>query len=128
VKLRHLQATVCVALVLISQTQQGIAQQVVLATQQGSPTAPATPQTVQNDTTGNPSLPQAPTPKLTEPLFLRPSLKDYSRGKSGLPNPFRWYTSTDYPAPRLSNSPRLGDLLRDGKIYLSLADAVTLAL
>ena len=127
-KLRHLQASVCVALMLLSTAQQGIAQQVVLAAQQGSPTAPAAPQQVQNDTTGNPGLPQAPTPKLTEPLFLRPTLKDYSRGKLGLPNPLRWYTPTDYPAPRLSNSPRLGDLLRDGKIYLSLSDAVTLAL
>lgn len=127
-KLRHLQASVCVALMLMSTAQQGIAQQVVLAAQQGSPTAPAAPQQVQNDTTGNPGLPQAPTPKLTEPLFLRPTLKDYSRGKLGLPNPLRWYTPTDYPAPRLSNSPRLGDLLRDGKIYLSLSDAVTLAL
>jgi outer membrane protein len=128
VKLRHLQASVCVALLLMSTAQQGIAQQVVLATQQGSPTAPAAPQQVQNDTTGNPGLPQAPTPKLTEPLFLRPTLKDYSRGKLGLPNPLRWYTPTNYPAPRLSNSPRLDDLLRDGKIYLSLSDAVTLAL
>ena len=127
-KLRHLQASVCVALLLMSTAQQGIAQQVVLATQQGSPTAPAAPQQVQNDTTGNPGLPQAPTPKLTEPLFLRPTLKDYSRGKLGLPNPLRWYTPTNYPAPRLSNSPRLDDLLRDGKIYLSLSDAVTLAL
>jgi outer membrane protein len=128
VKLRHLQASVCVVLLLMSTAQQGIAQQVVLATQQGSPTAPAAPQQVQNDTTGNPGLPQAPTPKLTEPLFLRPTLKDYSRGKLGLPNPLRWYTPTNYPAPRLSNSPRLDDLLRDGKIYLSLSDAVTLAL
>ncbi len=32
------------------------------------------------------------------------------------------------PLPRLGNTPRLDDLLRDGKIYLSLSDAVTLAL
>lgn len=122
--LRHWQASVCVAVMLMSTAQQGMAQQIVLATPQGSPTTPQ----VQNDTTGTPGLPQAPEPKLTEPLFLRPTLKDYSRGKLGLPNPFRWYTPTNYPAPRLSNSPRLDDLLRDGKIYLSLSDAVTLAL
>jgi len=101
--------------------QQAMAQQV-------SPTAPAPALQVQNDTTGTPGLPQAPAPKLTEPLFLRPSTKDYSKGKSGFPDPLRWYTSATYPAPRLSNTPRLDDLLRDGKIYLSLSDAVTLAL
>lgn len=126
--LRHWQGSVCVALMLMSTAQQGFAQQVVLATQQSSPTAPAAPQPVQNDTTGTPGLPQAPQPRPTEPLFLRPTPKDYSRGKLGLPNPFVWYTPSTYPAPRLSNSPRLDDLLRDGKIYLSLSDAVTLAL
>jgi outer membrane protein TolC len=104
------------------------AQQNALAAQQVSPTKAAPPQQVQNDTTGTPGLPQAPAPKLTEPLFLRPTAKDYSKGKLGLPNPLRWYTATAYDAPRLTNTPRLDDLLRDGKIYLSLSDAVTLAL
>ena len=36
--------------------------------QQTNPTAPAMPQTVVNDTTGQRGLPQAPQPKLTEPL------------------------------------------------------------
>jgi outer membrane protein len=140
VKLRHWQASVCVALTLLStlppaaisqasaQQATQAAQQATLANQQASPTAPASPQAVQNDTTGNPSLPQAPTPILTQPLFLRPTFKDYSKGKFGFPDPLRWYTATNYPAPRLSNTPRLDDLLRDGKIYLSLSDAVTLAL
>jgi outer membrane protein len=113
---------------LLSQLQQSPAQQTVLAVQQASPTAPAAPAQVQNDTTGTPGLPQAPAPLPTQPLFLRPTLKDYSKGKFGFPNPLRWYTATDYPTPRLSNTPRLDDLLRDGKIYLSLSDAVTLAL
>ncbi len=93
-----------------------------------SPTAPAAPQTVENDTTGQPGLPQAPQPKLTEPLYMRPTARDYSVAKPFLPNPLRDYTALDYPAPRLSNTPRLNDLLRDGKIFLSLSDAVTLAL
>jgi outer membrane protein len=135
VNLRHWQASTCVALTLLSTVPQGLAQQTNLIAQQASltaqqvgPTTPATPQAVQNDTTGTPGLPQAPAPKLTEPLFLRPSLSDYSKGKRGFPNPLLWYTATNYPAPRLSNTPRLDDLLRDGKIYLSLSDAVTLAL
>ncbi len=128
-RLRHWQASVCVTLTLMSSTLQPLfAQQTALAVQQVSPTKAAAPQQIQNDTTGTPGLPQAPAPKLTEPLFLRPTAKDYSKGKLGLPNPLRWYTPTDYPAPRLTNTPRLDDLLRDGKIYLSLSDAVTLAL
>lgn len=127
-KLRHWQASVCVAVMLMSTVQPAMGQQTNLVAQQVSPTAPASAQQVQNDTTGARGLPQAPEPKLTEPLFLRPTLKDYSRGKLGLPDPLRWYTPSDYPSPRLTNTPRLDDLLRDGKIYLSLSDAVTLAL
>ncbi len=106
-------------------------QQGVPAQQQGvpaSPTTPAAPQPIRNDTTGTPGLPQAPEPKLTEPMFLRPTSTDYTRGHGFRPNPFGIYMPRTYPEPRLSNVPKLDDLLRDGKIYLSLADAVTLAL
>ena len=131
-RLRHWQAGVGVVLTLnvlvMSSAQPLFAQQATIAAQQVSPTAPAAPQQVLNDTTGTPGLPQAPAPKPTDPLFLRPTAKDYSKGKLGLPNPLRWYTATSYPEPRLSNTPRLDSLLRDGKIYLSLSDAVTLAL
>jgi outer membrane protein TolC len=128
VKLSHWQASVCIALTLMSNAPAGVAQQADISAQQVSPTSPSAPQRVQNDTTGTPGLPQAPAPHNTQPLFLRSTPKDYSRGKSGFPNPFRWYTATDYPKPSLSNSPRMDDLLRDGKIYLSLSDAVTLAI
>jgi outer membrane protein TolC len=111
-----------------AQQTQNPAPQAQITAQQVGPTTPAAPQTIQNDTTGDPNLPQAPAPRLTQPLFLRPTLHDYSKGKSGFPDPLRWYTPTNYPAPRLNNTPRLDDLLRDGKIYLSLSDAVTLAL
>jgi outer membrane protein len=127
VRLRHWQAIACVALML-SSSMQLLAQQTTLAGQQVGPTVPAAAQPVQNDTTGTAGLPQAPAPKAIGPLYLRPSAKDYSKGKSGFPNPLRWYTATQYPAPRLGNVPRLDDLLRGGKIYLSLSDAVTLAL
>lgn len=93
-----------------------------------NPTAPAAQQGVQNDTTGTPGLPQAPAPKLTEPLYLRPTSKDYTEPIPFFPNPIKDYTPENYPAPRLSNTPDLRDLLRDGKIFLGLNDAVTLAL
>ena len=96
---------------------------------QTSPTKPAAPQAVENDTTGNPALPQAPQPTLTEPLFLRDTPIDYTQlKKHTFKDPFAPYTATDFPLPRLTNTPRLDDLLRDGKLYLSLGDAVTLAL
>ncbi|MDE1155167.1 MAG: TolC family protein [Acidobacteriaceae bacterium] len=133
--LKHLQAAACVAMTLVSLVPPSVAQQLqqptAPANQEGgrvSATQPATPAAVQNDTTGDPSLPQAPAPKTTEPLFLRPSAKDYTVAHKFLPNPLADYSATDYPSPRLSNTVRLDDLLRDGKIYLSLNNAIALAL
>ncbi len=96
---------------------------------QTSATQAAAPQPVQNDTTGQAGLPQAPQPMFTQPLYLRDTPKDYTHLKSyKFLNPFAVYTATDVPLPRLGNTPRLDQLLRDGKLYLSLNDAVTLAL
>jgi len=134
-----LQAALSVSLVLIaSGAQQGFAQTPGQSPSQtpgqsqtqtvSSPTAPAPPQPVQNDTTGNPALPQAPQPKLTQPLYLRDTLRDYTKPKSHFFNPLAPYTATSVPMPRLANSAQLDSLLRDGKIYLSLSDAIALAL
>jgi len=117
-----MQAAASIGLLLMSvNTQLGLAQQT-------NPTAPAPPQTVVNDTTGQRGLPQAPQPKLTEPLYMRSTIHDYSKPKSHFWNPIAPYTATDVPETRLENTPNLDALLRDGKIYLSLSDAVTLAL
>jgi outer membrane protein TolC len=43
-------------------------------------------------------------------------------------NPFDTYRGKIAPAPNMSNSPRLDSLIRDGKLYLSLRDAIDLAL
>ena len=94
---------------------------------QSSPTTPAAPQAVVNDTTGTPGLPQAPQPKPTEPLFMRPTSRDYTKPKSHIWNPIAPYTPIDVPTFSMGNT-NLGDLLKDGKIYLSLSNAVTLAL
>jgi outer membrane protein len=147
VKLKHMQAAACAVLMVMSGAQPGLAQQQSSApavvqqpagattpqptstTQtQVNPTAPAAQQAVQNDTTGNPALPQAPQPKATEPLYLRGTSKDYTDPHHFFPNPLDLYKPADYPQPRLQNTSRLDGLLRDGKIYLSLSDAVTLAL
>ena len=136
-----MQTAASIALLLMSGwTQPGVAQQTNPTTQQTpqtnpttqpaqtSPTTPAPPQAVTNDTTGQAGLPQAPVPKPTEPLYLRGTGTDYLKPKSHLWNPIAPYTSTAYPAPQLENTPRLDQLLKDGKIYLSLSDAVTLAI
>ena len=117
-----MQGAASISLLLMSLfTQPGWSQQT-----QSSPTTPAAPQAVVNDTTGTPGLPQAPQPKATEPLFMRPTSRDYTKPKSHIWNPIAPYTATQVPAFQMGNA-TLG-LLRDGKIYLSLADAVTLAL
>jgi outer membrane protein TolC len=131
-----MQAAACVGLLLMSSsTQPLMAQQTNVQPQtnpqpqtQINPTAPAPQQSVVTDTTGTPGLPQAPQPKPTEPLFLRDTPVDYTQPKSHLWNPIKPYTSINVPQARLGNTPQLSQLLRDGKIYLSLADAVTLAL
>jgi outer membrane protein TolC len=43
-------------------------------------------------------------------------------------NPFNAYSPDYVPSPVLTNSPRLDRLVRDGKLYLSLKDAIDLAL
>ena len=43
-------------------------------------------------------------------------------------NPFSAYSADQVPRPDLTNSPLLGQLIRDGKLYLSLKDAIRLAL
>lgn len=43
-------------------------------------------------------------------------------------DPLSAYRASQVPEPVLTNSPRLDQLIRDGKLYLSLKDAITLAL
>ena len=43
-------------------------------------------------------------------------------------NPFSIYTPINVPAPSLANSARLDQCIHDGKLYLSLDDAIDLAL
>ena len=55
-------------------------------------------------------------------------LKDYSVPRSAFPHLLQPYTAQQLAPPNLGNSPRIDALLRDGKIYLSIDDAVALAL
>jgi outer membrane protein TolC len=74
-------------------------------------------------------LPASPAPVLTEPLNLRTSSRDFSKPAHRiLGNPLGTFTPTSIPKASFANSVRLSDLVKDGKIYLSLSDAIALAL
>ncbi len=84
----------------------------------------ASPQAQSNNPPLTP-LPQAPQPQRDAHLY---SDQDYSRGKRQWPNPFVVYTVREVAPLDVTNSPRIDQLLTDGKMYLSLNDAVAMAL
>jgi outer membrane protein len=69
------------------------------------------------------TLPAAPTQQ--RQAF---EVTNYSKPKTHFPNPIAPYTPRDIPAADLANSPTIDHLMREGKIYLSMDDAVSLAL
>jgi outer membrane protein len=74
-------------------------------------------------------LPAEPAPTLTKPFDLRQSQRDFSKPAGRLlGNPIKPYLPTNIPMASFLNSPRLGDMVKEGKIYLSLSDALALAL
>jgi len=74
-------------------------------------------------------LPGAPVPNLTEPYPLRPTSRDFSKPAAKfLGDPINWYRPTSIGKASFANSVRLTDLVKNGKIYLSLSDALALAL
>jgi outer membrane protein len=74
-------------------------------------------------------LPAAPAPVLTQPLDLRPTGRDYSKPFGPLlGNPINAYRPTSIGTASFANSVRLDNLVKDGKIYLSLSDAIALAI
>ena len=73
-------------------------------------------------------LPAEPVPNYTQPLYMRPTTRDYTKERRYFPNPLAPYTPTTAPSTNFMNSPRLEDIVKGGKIYLSLSDAILLAL
>jgi outer membrane protein len=77
------------------------------------------------------SQPQAQTgAQVVDPVRdLRPGASpDYSREKHFLPNIVDPYKPTHIPEPMLTNSTRVDQLIQNGKLMLSLEDAISLAL
>jgi outer membrane protein TolC len=71
------------------------------------------------------ALPQTPQPAPTSQQYVR---SDYSKPRSQFPNVIAPYQPQTVPPPNLSNSARIDSLIHNGKIMLSINDAVALAL
>jgi outer membrane protein len=80
----------------------------VFAQQQGESTPPAQPQP----------------PSLT----IQVSNQNYTYGKRWFPDIIAPYTQASVPEPILTNAPRIEQMVKDGKLSISLQDAVDLAL
>jgi outer membrane protein len=55
-------------------------------------------------------------------------LPNYSHPRGYFPNPAGPYSPREVPAPTLTNTPRINSMLQNGKLMLSLNDAIALAL
>ena len=63
----------------------------------------------------------------SQPISLTTG-RDFSKGPSQLRNFFSPYFPMGVAEPALTNSPRVGQLIQDGKMSLTLEDAISLAL
>jgi outer membrane protein len=100
----------------------GLATALLLGT---SPTNLCAQQTASSQSTSAQSTPPA-APQPAEPQAVH--LVDYSRPRSSFPRVLQPYEAQEVAQPNLANSPRIDSLMRDGKIYLSIDDAVALTL
>jgi outer membrane protein TolC len=73
------------------------------------------------------NAPAAPVPQNTQETRPIPVL-NYSQPVSHFPNPIGPYTPRHLAPPNLANTARIDQLMHDGKLYLSLNDAIALAL
>ena len=64
----------------------------------------------------------------TPPISLGMAKYNYSRAPKGFPNLIAPYRGGNIPSPSLSNSPKIEQLIHDGKLEISLQDAIELAL
>src|SRR6266436_6190977 len=79
------------------------------------------------------SVPSAPSTQMQAqkavPSSSQPyDVKEYSKPRSAFPNLLAPYTARHVAAPNLANTPRIEQLMHDGKLYISMNDAIALAL
>src|SRR5664279_5055382 len=87
-----------------------------------APVAPAFAQQQGQGQSTAPAQPQAPT------RTIQVSNQNYTYGKRWFPNIIAPYTPTEVPKPILTNAPRIEQMIQDGKLRISLQDAIDLAL
>lgn len=71
---------------------------------------------------------QSAPPAAPQPINRDVHLRDYSVPRSAFPKFLQPYQPEEVPQPNLGNSARIDSLMHDGKIYLSINDAVALTL
>jgi outer membrane protein TolC len=79
------------------------------------------------------SVPSAPSAQMPAQRAISSSsqpfdVQEYSKPRSHFPNLIAPYTPRHIEAPNLANTPRIDQLMHDGKLYISMNDAVALAL
>jgi outer membrane protein TolC len=88
--------------------------------------APVTPALAQQGQgqAAPPAQPESQTPVRT----IQISTENYTNGKRWFPNIIAPYKPTMVPEPVLTNAPRIEQMIQDGKLRISLQDAIDLAL
>ncbi len=95
-----------------------------LAAQQANTSLTVEPAPAQSGT-----QPGAPAPNAPEPKKLpQPTHVDYSQPTPLLPNPFARYVPREVPPPAFTNAPKIEQLIQNGKLLLSMNDAIAIAL
>ena len=96
----------------------------------GGPNSPAFAQDTPQKPTSSPAAPSpSPQGSSSAPITsLGVSKHDFSRGPRAFPNLIKPYQQINIEAPTLTNAPRIDQLIHDGKLEISLQDAVELAL
>src|SRR5208282_2570418 len=74
------------------------------------------------------SVPSAPSAQKAAPSSQPFDVKEYAKPQSHFPDPIGPYTPRHVAPPNLSNTPRIDQFMHDGKLYISMNDAVALAL
>jgi outer membrane protein len=70
----------------------------------------------------------ASSPNAPQPKALWSTSVDYSKPAPLLPNPFARYIPRDVPPPSFTNAPKIEQLIQNGKLLLSMNDAIAIAL
>jgi outer membrane protein len=71
-----------------------------------------------------PTAPEPAQPSQGQPVYM----KDYANPRPSFPRIWKPYESREVPEPNLANTNRIDSLMHEGKIYLSIDDAVALTL